>query len=130
MVSTSPVSSNSTAGWKASACRLAQCYGTSLEALARAAYEAGDWGAALAWWRQLTIVDPLNSRVALRFMRALVAIGAQTEALEYARVYHDLVRTELGAPPDAAVTAYADWLRHHPEARFRRWSHTRPPVRD
>ncbi len=103
--------------------RLVECYRASLEALARAAYEAADWRAAVEWWRQLTIVDPLNSQAALRFMRALVATGARTEALAYAGVYHDLVRSELGAAPDAAVTAYADWLRHHPEARLRRWSH-------
>jgi DNA-binding SARP family transcriptional activator len=98
--------------------------------LARAAYEAGDWRAAVDWWRRLTTIEPLDSRVALRLMRALVATGARTEALEFARAYYDLVRTELGAPPDAAVTAYADWLRHHPEARLRRWSHPRPPVLD
>jgi len=109
--------------------RLAQRYQTSLEALANAAYEAGDWRAAVEWWRRLTALDPLSSRVALRLMRALVATGARTEAMEYARVYHDLVRSELGTLPDAAVTAYADWLRHHPEARLRRWSHTRPPAR-
>jgi DNA-binding SARP family transcriptional activator len=106
--------------------RLAQCCRASLEVLAMKAYEAGDWRAAIDWWRQLTSLDPLSSRVALRLMRALVATGARTEALEYAHAYFDLVRTELGAPPDVAVTAYADWLRHHPEARLRRWSH--PPI--
>jgi DNA-binding SARP family transcriptional activator len=109
--------------------RLAGCYQDSLEALARAAYEAGDWRAAVDWWRRLSTIEPLDSRVALRFMRALVATGARTEALEYARAYYDLVRGELGAPPDAAVTAYVDWLRRHPEARLRRWSHTRPVAR-
>jgi DNA-binding SARP family transcriptional activator len=104
--------------------RLAQCCRASLEVLATRAYEAGDWRAAVDWWRQLSSFDPLSSRVALRLMRALVATGARTEALEYSHAYCDLVRTELGAPPDAAVTAYADWLCHHPEARLRRWSHT------
>jgi DNA-binding SARP family transcriptional activator len=104
--------------------RLARCYRASLEALATTAYEGGDWRAAVEWWRQLTTVEPLCSRVALRFMRALVATGARTEALEYARRYEGLVRSELDAPPDAAVTAYAQWLGHHPEARLRRWSHT------
>jgi serine/threonine-protein kinase len=105
--------------------RLAQGYRDSLEALARAAYEAGDWRAAVDWWRRLTTVEPLDSRVALRLMRALVATGARTEALEFARAYYDLVRDELGALPDVAVTGYVDWLRHHPEARLRRWSHPR-----
>ncbi len=110
--------------------RLAQGYRDSLEALARAAYEAGDWRAAVDWWRRLTTVEPLDSRVALRLMRALVATGARTEALEFARAYYDLVRDELGALPDVAVTGYVDWLRHHPEARLRRWYHPRPPVLD
>jgi DNA-binding SARP family transcriptional activator len=105
--------------------RLAQGYRDSLEALARAAYEAGDWRAAVDWWRRLTTIEPLDSRVALRLMRALVATGARTEALEFARAYYDLVRDELGALPDVAVTGYVDWLRHHPEARLRRWSHPR-----
>ncbi len=109
--------------------RLARCYQGSLEALARAAYEAGDWRAAVDWWRRLSTIEPLDSRVALRLMRALVATGARTEALEYARAYYDLVRGELGAPPDVAVTGYVDWLRHHPEARLRRWSHTRSLAR-
>jgi DNA-binding SARP family transcriptional activator len=108
--------------------RLAQRYQTSLEALAKAAYEAGDWRAAVEWWRRISALDPLSSRVALRLMRALVATGARTEALEYASRHHDLVRSELDAPPDATVTAYADWLRHHPEARLRRWSRTKPPA--
>ena len=97
--------------------RLAQGYRGSLEALARAAYEAGDGRAAIGLWRRLTVAEPLNSQYALRLMRALVAVGARTEALEYARVYDDLVHAELATPPDAIVTAYADWLRHHPEAR-------------
>jgi serine/threonine-protein kinase len=106
--------------------RLAQRYGASLEALASAAYEAGDCNAAVEWWRQLTTVDPLNSRVALGFMRALVATGARTRALEYARDYEHRVRTEFGTAPDAAVTAYARWLCQHPEGSLRRWSRTRP----
>jgi DNA-binding SARP family transcriptional activator len=106
--------------------RLAQRYRASVEALATAAYEAGDCATAVEWWRELTTLDPLSSRVALGFMRALIAIGDRTEALEHARAYEVLVYRELGALPDAAVTAYVQWLRQHPEASLRRWSRTRP----
>lgn len=106
--------------------RLARRYQASLEGLANAAYDAGDCSAAVEWWRQLATLDPLSSRVAVGFMRALTATGDRTHALEYARVHESLVRRELGAPPDAAVTAYAQWLRQHPEAGVRRWSRTRP----
>ncbi len=106
--------------------RLAQRYRGSLEALASSAYDAGDCDAAVEWWGQLTTVDPLNSRVALGFMRALVATGARIRALEYARDYGHLVRTEFGTEPDAAVTVYAQWLCQHPEGNLRRWSRTRP----
>lgn len=100
--------------------RLTRGYRCSLEALARAAYEADDRRAAVGWWRRVAALEPLDSGAALRFMRALVAAGSRTEALEYARAYCDLVRSELNAPPDAAVTAYVDWLRQHPEAGLRR----------
>ena len=96
----------------------------ALEALGAAAYEAGDYAAAVAWWRKLTTLDPLSSRAALGYMRALVGHGSRPEALLYARVYERLVRGELGTPPDMTITAYAEWLRQHPEARSRRWLRT------
>jgi DNA-binding SARP family transcriptional activator len=105
--------------------RLALHYRGCLEALGTAAYEAGDCSAAVEWWRKLTTLDPLSSRFTLGLMRSLVGFGDRAEALIHARVYERLVRTELGTPPDAAVTTYADWLRQHPEASLRRWSRTR-----
>ena len=106
--------------------RLARCYRASLETLASAAYEAGDCNAAVEWWRRLTTVDPLSSKAALGLMRALVGTGARTEALEYARDYEHLVHTEFDTAPDAAVTAYTQWLYEHPEGSLRRWSRTKP----
>lgn len=106
--------------------RLAGAYRDSLEALARMAYEAAEWQAAVQRWRQLVALEPLNSRFALRYMRALVATGSRTEALEFARGYDDLVHAEFGVLPDATVTGYVDWLRRHPEATLRRWHQARP----
>lgn len=106
--------------------RLAQLYRAALEALANAACEAGDSAAAVEWWRELTALEPLSSRVALGFMRALVGRGDRVQALQYARVYYDLVRSELGVMPDAAVTGYAQWLREHPEAALSAQSQTAP----
>ncbi|HZM27087.1 MAG TPA: BTAD domain-containing putative transcriptional regulator, partial [Gemmatimonadales bacterium] len=91
-----------------------------------AAYEAGDCSAAVEWWRKLATLDPLSSRFALGLMRSLVGLGDRADALIHARVYERLVRMELGTPPDTAVTTYADWLRQHPDATFRRWSRRRP----
>ena len=104
--------------------RLALYYRGCLEALGTAAYEAGDCNAAVEWWRQLATLDPLSSRFALGLMRSLVGLGDRSEALMHARVYERLVRMELGTPPDSVVTAYADWLRQHPEATLRRRSHS------
>jgi DNA-binding SARP family transcriptional activator len=96
--------------------RLAQRYQASLERLATEAYHAGDRSRAVKWWRQLATLDPLSSRIAIEFMRALSSIGERTHALEHARLHERLIRQEFGAPPDAEVTAYAQWLRQHPEA--------------
>ena len=77
-------------------------------------------------WRKLTTLDPLSSRFALGLMRSLVGLGDRAEALMHARMYERLVHMELGTPPDSVVTAYADWLRQHPETSSRRWSRSRP----
>jgi DNA-binding SARP family transcriptional activator len=84
----------------------------SLELLAQRAAADTDWTAAVTWFRQLTVLEPLSSRAALGLMRALVASGDCTEALEYNRIYMATVRRELDSPPDPAVTAYATWLRN------------------
>ena len=90
---------------------LARDYAAALQRLARRAEEGGDPVAALEWWRKLAAQDPLNARVALGLMQALVAAGDRSGALQHARVYEVLLEQELGAPPDREVVALADRIR-------------------
>jgi Tol biopolymer transport system component/DNA-binding SARP family transcriptional activator len=90
---------------------LAHRYALSLEKLARQATERGDAAEAVGWWRKLAGQDPLNARVAVGLMRALVAAGDRTGALQHARVYEVLIEQELDAPPDREVAALAGELR-------------------
>jgi DNA-binding SARP family transcriptional activator/TolB-like protein len=91
--------------------RLATRY---VEALGRLAYDAevaGDHTAAVRWRRLLADAEPVSSRAALGLMRALVAAGDRTAALQHARIYEALVRQELESEPDPSVAKYAATLR-------------------
>jgi Tol biopolymer transport system component/DNA-binding SARP family transcriptional activator len=90
---------------------LARDYATALERLARRAAERGDRLEAVEWWRKLAAQDPLNGRVAIGLMEALVANGDATAALQHARVYEVLLQQELEAPPDRDVVALAERIR-------------------
>jgi serine/threonine-protein kinase len=83
----------------------------SLESLARAAKARGSVPEAAAWWRRMAALDPLDSRVAVELMQALVDAGNASGALQHARVHDALVRQELGGPPDPAVGALAERIR-------------------
>lgn len=93
---------------------LARDYGTALERLARRAAERGDRLETVEWWRKLCAQDPLNARVAVGLMEALVAAGDRASALKHARIYEVLVQQELGAPPDREVLALAERIRVAP----------------
>ena len=90
--------------------RLARVYASSVESLARAASRDGNPVGGANWWRQLAATDPLSSRVALELVRALVAAGDRTAALQAARIHETLVRQELDAAPDPAFTTFVDAL--------------------
>jgi Tol biopolymer transport system component/DNA-binding SARP family transcriptional activator len=90
---------------------LARDYATALQRLARCAAERGERLVAAEWWRKLAAQDPLNARVAMGLMEALIAAGDRTAALQHARVYEVLVQQELEAPPDREVVALADRIR-------------------
>ncbi len=89
-------------------------YADVLERLARDAAGRQDHAAAVGWWRRLAAQDPLNARVALGLMQALVATGDRNGALQHARVYEALVQQELELPPDREVVAFAERLRREP----------------
>ncbi len=90
---------------------LAHDYEDALERLARAAGARGDRSGAIACWRKLAGLDPLNARHAIGYMEALVAAGDRAGALQHARVYEAVTEQELDLPPDREVVAYANALR-------------------
>jgi tetratricopeptide (TPR) repeat protein len=91
--------------------QLAARYEEALTRLANDAEKSGDHAAAVRWRRRLADADPVSSRSALALMRALVAAGDRTAALQHARVYESLVQQELGTAPDPSIVRYAAELR-------------------
>ena len=98
---------------------LARDYGKALERLARRAADAGDNLRAVEWWRKLCAQDPLNARVAIGLMEALVAAGDRASALKHVRIHEMLVQEELDAPPDREVLALAERLKAQEEPAAR-----------
>ena len=90
---------------------LAHDHAQALQRLAMRAQERGDRAECAGWWRRLAAQDPLNARVAIGFMEALVAAGDRTAALQHARVYEALLQQELEMPPDQEVLALARRIR-------------------
>jgi TolB-like protein/DNA-binding SARP family transcriptional activator/Tfp pilus assembly protein PilF len=86
-------------------------YSRALEALAEEAEAAGSRAHAVRWWRMLAAHDVYNSRVALRLMQALDAVGERAAALQHARTFTLLLREEFDADPDPDVVELADRLR-------------------
>lgn len=76
-----------------------------MEAAAKQASEAGRLEAASAHWRRLSVLAPLNSRVALGYMTALADAGDVGGAIQYGRTHELARRQELGAQPDPSVAA-------------------------
>ena len=95
---------------------LAADHSRSLESLARRQRAAGDARAAVATWRKLAALEPLNARVAVGLMEALTADGDRAGAIQHARIYEALIEQELDLPPDAEVIAFAERLRQAAEA--------------
>ena len=90
---------------------LAHDYAAALERLAALATERGDAASAVGHWRRLAGTDPLNGRIALSLMNALLAIGDVSGALQHARLHEVMLDQELGLPPDREVSALARELR-------------------
>ena len=90
---------------------LAHEFTSALERVANLAAQRGDHAAAVAHWRKLAALDPLNARVALSVMHSLIAVGDAAGALQHARLHEVLLDQELGLPPDKDVAALARQLR-------------------
>lgn len=84
------------------------------ELLAMSADAAGDAQRAVRWWGWLAERDPLSSRGAMGYMRALAAADDRARAVQHARVHAELVRQELESEPDPRVLALAAALRRAP----------------
>src|SRR3989454_11573031 len=83
--------------------RLRLEYQKALEFLANLAAEAGDHAQSVTWWRRLANSDPLSAGATKKLMLALAAAGDRAGAVQYARVYQELVRQELEMEPDAEI---------------------------
>ncbi|MGE5926189.1 MAG: AfsR/SARP family transcriptional regulator, partial [Gemmatimonadota bacterium] len=90
--------------------RLAAHYGKCLTGLAEAAESAGDHAGAVERWRARAALDPFDSQVALRLMRALDASGNRAGAIQHAGEHARLLREELGVEADEVV-ATAEGMR-------------------
>ena len=96
---------------------LAHQYGAVLQRAASQSTQHGDHVAAVAHWRKLAATDPLNARVAMSVMNALVAVGDVNGAIQHARLHEVLLDQELGLPPDKDVAALARQLRTRPDTK-------------
>jgi len=91
--------------------RLESTYASILATLAEEAASSGRRSGAVEWWRKRAVLEPLNSRLALRLMNALADVGDRAGAIQHARVHTTLLKQELDAGPDAEVTKLAERLR-------------------
>jgi DNA-binding SARP family transcriptional activator/Tfp pilus assembly protein PilF len=76
-----------------------------LEAAARQSAEAGRAQDAASYWRRLSSLAPLNSRIAVGYMTALAETSDVAGAIQYGRAHELARRQELGAQPDPSVAA-------------------------
>jgi DNA-binding SARP family transcriptional activator len=66
---------------------------------------------AVEWWRRAAELNPYHTDTVLRLANALVAIGDRAAALRCTQQHADLLRTELGLPPDPNVVSMIEQLR-------------------
>jgi len=88
--------------------RLAERCAQAFEVLAAAAATKQE---AVEWWRRAAELNPYHSETVLRLAKAWVAIGDRAAAVRCAQQHADLLRTELGLPPDPNVVRMIEQLR-------------------
>jgi TolB-like protein/DNA-binding SARP family transcriptional activator/Tfp pilus assembly protein PilF len=79
--------------------RLRRLYASALETLAENAIENQQLSSARDHLHALAAHDPYSTRVALRLISVLGALGDQAAALRHARAHETLLRNELGVEP-------------------------------
>jgi DNA-binding SARP family transcriptional activator/tetratricopeptide (TPR) repeat protein len=94
--------------------RLTREVESALETLATEAANRGDHASSVQQWQRLATMEPRKTRVVLSLMSELAAAGDRASALRHADIYHTLVRDDLDAEPNPAVSALADRLRREP----------------
>ena len=94
--------------------RLATAYARALESLAEGAERERDYRGAAEWWKARAANDLLDSRVALRLMRALEAAGNRAGALQHASVHQRLLQEELGLQLTPEIAELVQELRREP----------------
>lgn len=95
--------------------RLAQACLAAMEAVSVQREQAGDWAGAVEWWRRTVVLEPHNSRLALRFSRALVASGDGAGAIRHATAHAALLEAEYGMSPPPEFAAHVATLRRDPQ---------------
>jgi len=88
--------------------RLADRCALALSLLAAAAATKHE---AVEWWRRAAELNPYSTDTVLRLADAWVAIGDRAAAVRCAQQHADLLRTELGLPPDPKVVSMIEQLR-------------------
>lgn len=91
--------------------RLADMYAMALERAAESAVGRGDQALAVQLTKRRVLHDPLDGRVARRYMELLAEAGDLAGAIRHANAHADTVRAELGVDADPAVRRLAQQLR-------------------
>jgi DNA-binding SARP family transcriptional activator/TolB-like protein len=91
--------------------RFAKQAHSAFERAARDAIARRDPHRAVEWWRRVAAAEPLDARAAIGLIESLAAVGDRSGALQHARIHETMVREELDAAPDPAVTALVERLR-------------------
>jgi DNA-binding SARP family transcriptional activator len=81
------------------------------ETLAHESSAKGDHAAASGMWRKRVAMSPLDAAPTMGLMEELALTGDRAGAVQHARRYEKLVRTEVEMEPDSGVTALAERLR-------------------
>jgi DNA-binding SARP family transcriptional activator len=94
--------------------RLRACYLMLLARLAEYHYEKRAYSAALTYLWRLLARDPYREDAHRLVMRCYVQRGERATALHHYQVCTDLLRSDFGAPPEAATVALFNQIRLDP----------------
>lgn len=83
----------------------------ALQSLGDAAYEAGNWSAAMDRYRRLVVLDPWRDAARRGLMKSLTKAGDINAALQTYRDFANTLRNEGGLSPDEKTTALYNKIR-------------------